>query len=195
MFQAHGTPLFLNFILPRNAVDLRNIWTLKSIHIKKYYSILFYRPKKLLYQLYHTILQYFQHPKILFFFPFYLNILFYSFFYCFSFSLPFPLSPSTSSTGLTHRVTHTPTTTTSTANKTTTDLNATISNPQTHWLQPKKKPIHRQKHQQSLWQTNPKSNPPWPPHTTQTPIYTTDPKHQLADPPSWTHDRLTNSQT
>ena len=57
----------------------------------------YFTPKKLLYQLYYTILQYTQHPKILFFPPFYLNILFYSFllflfFYSFS-----SLSPSTSS--------------------------------------------------------------------------------------------------
>ena len=38
----------------------------KSISIRKCYFILFYYPKKLLYQLYHTILQYFQQPKLLF---------------------------------------------------------------------------------------------------------------------------------
>ena len=66
--------------------------TFESIYIPKFHPILFYHPKKLLYQLYNTILQYTSIPK-LYFFPFYLNILFYSFsfFYYFSFSLPFPL--------------------------------------------------------------------------------------------------------
>ena len=38
-----------------------------SIRIRKCHSILFYHLKKLLYQLYHTILQHTQHPKILFY--------------------------------------------------------------------------------------------------------------------------------
>ena len=64
----------------------------ESIHNSKCHLILFYYPKKLFYQLYHTILQYTQHHKTFFFFLFYLNILFYSFFcYYFSFSLPFTL--------------------------------------------------------------------------------------------------------
>ena len=73
----------------------------QSIHISKFYLILFYHLKKLFYQLYHTILQYTQHLKTLIFFPFYLNILFYSSFYYISFSLPFllflpqPLAPAT----------------------------------------------------------------------------------------------------
>ena len=40
---------------------------LKSIPIRKLHLILFYHPKKLLYQLYHTILQYIQLSKTLFF--------------------------------------------------------------------------------------------------------------------------------
>ena len=74
----------------------------KSIYIPKFYPILFYHLKKLLYQLYHTILQYTLHSKTLFFFPFYLNILFYSFFFflwLFLFFSSFSsLSPLTSST-------------------------------------------------------------------------------------------------
>ena len=38
----------------------------KSIHIQISYLILFYHPKKLFYQLYHTILQYTQHPNFYF---------------------------------------------------------------------------------------------------------------------------------
>ena len=37
----------------------------KSINIRKCYSILFYHFKKPFYYLYHTILQYLQHPKTL----------------------------------------------------------------------------------------------------------------------------------
>ena len=65
----------------------------QSIHNGKYHPILSYHIlpfKKLLYQLYHTILQYSQHLKTLFF-----SLLFkYSFllfFYYFSFILHFPL--------------------------------------------------------------------------------------------------------
>ena len=39
---------------------------IKSIHIPKFYPIRFYHPKNLLYQLYHTILQYSQHPNFYF---------------------------------------------------------------------------------------------------------------------------------
>ena len=46
-------------------------------------------------------------PKFFFFFPFYLNILFYSFFYYISFSIPFPLFlPHPLALVLTHRATH-----------------------------------------------------------------------------------------
>ena len=38
-----------------------------ELHIWKLHLILFYYLKKLLYQLYHTILQYIEHPKTLFF--------------------------------------------------------------------------------------------------------------------------------
>ena len=48
----------------------------KSISIRKCYSILFYHLKKLLYYLYHTILQYLQHPKTLLFYHF-IKILFF----------------------------------------------------------------------------------------------------------------------
>ena len=41
------------------------------------YLILFYHPKKQLYQLYHTILQYTQHPKTLLFYHF-IKILFFN---------------------------------------------------------------------------------------------------------------------
>ena len=45
----------------------RNSLHAKSIRIRKCYSILFYHLKKLLYQLYHTILQHSQHSN--FYFP------------------------------------------------------------------------------------------------------------------------------
>ena len=38
----------------------------QSIHISKFYHILFYHPKKLIYQLYHTILQYSQYLNFYF---------------------------------------------------------------------------------------------------------------------------------
>ena len=72
----------------------------QSIHNRFCYLILFYHLKKQFYQLYHTILQY-TTSKNSIFFPFYLNILFYSFFFNFFFSLPFllflpqPLAPAT----------------------------------------------------------------------------------------------------
>ena len=43
------------------------LYYVKSIHSRFCYLILFYHPKKLLYQLYHIILQYTQHPN--FYFP------------------------------------------------------------------------------------------------------------------------------
>ena len=59
--------------------------------IEEWYSILFYHPKKLLYQLYHTILQYTLHPKTLLFyfftkisFFFNLSLLFLSHYHFFS---------------------------------------------------------------------------------------------------------------
>ena len=52
----------------------------KSIGIRKCYSILFYHFKKPLYYLYHTILQYLQHPKTLFLLKYYFLIFFYYFF-------------------------------------------------------------------------------------------------------------------
>ena len=48
----------------------------KSISIRKCYSILFYHFKKPLYYLYHTILQYLQHPKTLFLLKYYFFNLF-----------------------------------------------------------------------------------------------------------------------
>ena len=83
-------------------------------------SILFYHFKKpLALSLYHTILQYLQHPKTLFLLKYYffnLSLLFLSNRHFF-FRLGFPglsnnhffssLSPSTSSTGSTHKATHT----------------------------------------------------------------------------------------
>ena len=51
--------------------------TLKSIHISNSYFIIFYHPKKLFYQLYHTILQYPQYPKTLLFYHF-IKILFFN---------------------------------------------------------------------------------------------------------------------
>ena len=42
--------------------SIASILLSKSIHNEKCHHILFYHPKKLLYQLYHTILQYTQHP-------------------------------------------------------------------------------------------------------------------------------------
>ena len=74
-------------------------WCSKSISNRKCHPILFYHPKKLLYQLYHTNWQHTQHPKILFF-PIlfkYSNLFFFLlflFFYSFS-----SISPITSSTG------------------------------------------------------------------------------------------------
>ena len=50
--------LFLFFGLNNNFTE--------SIHIPKFYLILFYHSKKLLYQLYHTILQYSQHLNFYF---------------------------------------------------------------------------------------------------------------------------------
>ena len=53
----------------------------QSISIRKFYHILFYHLKKPLYYLYHTILQYFQHPKTLFLLKYYffnLSLLFLS---------------------------------------------------------------------------------------------------------------------
>ena len=91
----------------------------KSINIRKCYSILFYHFKKPLYYLYHTILQYLQHPKTLFLLKYYFFNLFLLFLSNrhFFFRLGFrglsnshfisPLSPSTSSTGSTHKATHT----------------------------------------------------------------------------------------
>ena len=49
----------------------------KCIHIQKCLPILFYHPKELLYQLYHIILQYTQHPKNLLFYHF-IKILFFN---------------------------------------------------------------------------------------------------------------------
>ena len=49
----------------------------KSIHNGKYHPILFYNLKKLLYQLYHIILQCTQHPKTLLFYHF-IKILFFN---------------------------------------------------------------------------------------------------------------------
>ena len=74
----------------------------QSIHNRFCYLILFYHLKKQFYQLYHTILQY-TTSKNSIFFPFFLNILFYSFFFFFFFSLPFllflpqPLAPASTS--------------------------------------------------------------------------------------------------
>ena len=50
--------LFLFFGLNKNITE--------SIHISKFYLIIFYHSKKILYQLYHTILQYSQHPYFYF---------------------------------------------------------------------------------------------------------------------------------
>ena len=49
----------------------------KCIHIQKCLPILFYHPKELLYQLYHIILQYTQHPKNQLFYHF-IKILFFN---------------------------------------------------------------------------------------------------------------------
>ena len=51
----------------------------KSIHIRILNLILFYHPKKLLYQLYYIILQYTHHPKILLFYHL-IKILFFNLF-------------------------------------------------------------------------------------------------------------------
>ena len=58
----------------------------KSISIEECYSILFYHPKKLLYQLYHTILQYTLHPKTLLFY-FFIKILFFLIFFYYFFHI------------------------------------------------------------------------------------------------------------
>ena len=94
----------------------------KSISIKEFYHILFYHLKKPLYYLYHTILQYLQHPKNLFLLKYYFLIFLYYFFPTVTFffqnlawinfpwlsnSIFFPQSPSTSSIGSTHKATHT----------------------------------------------------------------------------------------
>ena len=54
----------------------------KNISIEECYSIVFYHPKKLLYQLYHTILQYTLHPKTLLFY-FFIKIFFFNIFLLF----------------------------------------------------------------------------------------------------------------
>ena len=93
----------------------------KSISIKEFYHILFYHLKKPLYYLYHTILQYLQHPKTLFLLKYYFLIFRYYFFPTVTFfqtlawinflglsnSIYFSQSPSTSNTDSTHRTTHT----------------------------------------------------------------------------------------
>ena len=69
---------------PNSHWCIRSGWTYrpfrpspKSISIEECYSILFYHLKKLLYQLYHTILQYTLHPKTLLFY-FFIKILFFN---------------------------------------------------------------------------------------------------------------------
>ena len=54
-------------MLPKNTKFLIYFMATKSIHNRFSYLILFYHPKKLFYQLYHTILQYTQYPN--FYFP------------------------------------------------------------------------------------------------------------------------------
>ena len=108
MYRLVGSPFELHGLKDRIVLNPL-MGSIKSISNRTCHAILFYPFKKLLYQLYHTILQNIQQPKILFFFPFYLNILFYSFFfYYFSFSIPFPLFlPQPLTPVSTHRTTHT----------------------------------------------------------------------------------------
>ena len=47
-------------------VNLGFLKNCKSIHNRKFYHILFYHPKKSLYQLFNTILPYIQHPNFYF---------------------------------------------------------------------------------------------------------------------------------
>ena len=61
-------------------LTLTSLLRLQSISIEECYSILFYHLKKLLYQLYHTILQYTLHPKTLLFY-FFIKILFFYYFF------------------------------------------------------------------------------------------------------------------
>ena len=74
----HEFPTFIFFSffdqIDTNTVSKKKIS--QSISIEECYSILFYHPKKLLYQLYHTILQYTLHPKTLLFY-FFIKILFF----------------------------------------------------------------------------------------------------------------------
>ena len=74
--------------------ESKNNWKItQSISIRKYYSIPFYHFKKLLYQLYHTILQHTQYPKILFYQHIkiiYLHNKIYFFFFFFVFFQFFP---------------------------------------------------------------------------------------------------------
>ena len=60
---------FFQYIVIENTKKYQLNYKLKSksIPIPKSYHILFYYLKKLLYQLYHTILQYSQHPNFYFF--------------------------------------------------------------------------------------------------------------------------------
>ena len=68
--------------MPKKKKNERNYKThlvsgCQSISIEECHSILFYHPKKLFYQLYHTILQYIIHPKTLLFY-FFIKILFFN---------------------------------------------------------------------------------------------------------------------
>ena len=53
-----------NVVLPFIQISFSSLH--KSIHISKFYLIIFYHLKKLFYQLYHTILQYSQHSNFYF---------------------------------------------------------------------------------------------------------------------------------
>ena len=74
--------LFLMVGNPKSPLENVNKMNYKGISIEECYSIRFYHLKKLLYQLYYTILQYTLHPKTLLFY-FFIKIFFFNLFLLF----------------------------------------------------------------------------------------------------------------
>ena len=137
-------------------------------------------------------------PKF-YFFPFYLNILFYSFFLLFLFFFSFSsLSPSTSSTGSTHKATHTKThdtpinlsklITTHTEPHSHTNINHQTINRATHTQTQTIKPLteHTHTNHQTNWSQQ------WPPHPPPKSRYQTNQcqnkPHLQRNPPLIHHD-------
>ena len=159
----------------------------KSISIRKCYSILFYHFKKPFYYLYHTILQYLQHPKTLFLLKYYffnLFLLFLSnrhFFFklwhvsiflsfptlFFFLSLPQPLALIQHTEPHTHTQTQTqtikPSTKPHTQTQTQTIKPSTKPHTQTQTIKPSTEPVRANNHQTSWSQQRPPHLPPKPP--------------------------------